>query len=168
MAQQRVPGGDMEGWIDVRWANEDPNPRAQAREKRAHAKTYTQARSTSSRAYMWSVLFVCLALSYNACNSAITLSTGVLLTAVQAESKVCGAAWSSRWRTEHEWKAQLLCAQDYAQMLSMAGQAVLRSVDELPLEAKRARLLQLHVQASANGNCASVPYYPGAHISPKL
>ncbi len=45
MAQQRVPGGDMEGFLDVRWANQDPNPRAQAREKRAHADTYCQVRS---------------------------------------------------------------------------------------------------------------------------
>jgi hypothetical protein len=44
MAQQRVPGGDLEGFLDVRWANEDPNPRAQAREKRRHADTYCQAR----------------------------------------------------------------------------------------------------------------------------
>ncbi|KAK9822689.1 hypothetical protein WJX81_001179 [Elliptochloris bilobata] len=43
MAQQRVPGGDMEGFLDVRWANEDPNPRAQARVKRAHADAYSQA-----------------------------------------------------------------------------------------------------------------------------
>jgi len=44
MAQQREPGGDLEGFLDVRWANEDPNPRAQAREKRRHADTYGQAR----------------------------------------------------------------------------------------------------------------------------
>lgn len=42
MAQQRVPGGDMDGFLDVRWANEDPNPRAQARVKREHASAFSQ------------------------------------------------------------------------------------------------------------------------------
>ena len=34
-------------------------------------------------------------------------------------------------------------------------------MDELPEAAKRARLMELHIQASARPNCASVPYYPG-------
>lgn len=42
MAQQRVPGSDMDGFLDVRWANEDPNPRAQARVKRKHASAFSQ------------------------------------------------------------------------------------------------------------------------------
>ena len=42
MAQQRVPGSDMDGFLDVRWANEDPNPRAQARVKREHASAFSQ------------------------------------------------------------------------------------------------------------------------------
>ncbi len=42
MAQQRVPGSDMDGFLDVRWANEDPNPRAQARIKREHANAFSQ------------------------------------------------------------------------------------------------------------------------------
>lgn len=43
-------------------------------------------------------------------------------------------------------------------------QAVARSVDELPEAAKRARLMELHIQASARPNCASVPYYPGEEL----
>ena len=46
MAQQRVPGGDMDGFLDVRWANEDPNPRAQARVKREHARAFSQVAYT--------------------------------------------------------------------------------------------------------------------------
>ena len=42
MAQQRVPGGDMDGFLDIRWANQDPNPRAQARVKREHASAFSQ------------------------------------------------------------------------------------------------------------------------------
>lgn len=34
-------------------------------------------------------------------------------------------------------------------------------MDELPEAAKRARLMELHIQASARPNCASAPYYPG-------
>ena len=42
------------------------------------------------------------------------------------------------------------------------AQAVARAVDELPEAAKRARLMELHVQASAARGSASAPYYPGA------
>lgn len=44
------------------------------------------------------------------------------------------------------------------------AQAVARSVDELPEAAKRARLMELHIQASARPNCASVLYYPGEYL----
>ena len=37
-------------------------------------------------------------------------------------------------------------------------------MDELPEAAKRARLMELHIQASARPNCASVPYFPGEQL----